>query len=294
MKITIPISERWLVFLSLFGSVLGWGWAWVGIRSAMYYYESGQLALGSYAIATLTLLPFWIKRGAHLPKLHHWPLFIIMGLTGFTFYNFFVNLGEKTVTAGTASLLGSSLPILTTLGAWLFFREKLTLLRWSGIMLAFWGTTITTFKADDSFQFSQGALFILLATVFSTIYGLLVKRMLYYYSSVEITIWSISIGTLGMIPLGHGLLNATFSAPWSATINLVLLGVFPGALCYLLFSFVITRVNMASAFSSMFLLPITSIILSWLLLGELPSWIACIGGTITLFGAYLVNTEKLL
>src|SRR3990167_1447547 len=293
MKFINRIPEPWLVFLSLFGAVLGWGWAWVGIREAMHYYGPGQLALGRYMVASLTLLPFWIGRGARLPEWRHWPLLIVMGLSGFTLYNFCVNLGEKTVTAGTASLLGSFLPILTTLGAWFFFREKLTFRGWSGIIIAFVGVAATSLGAQGNFQLSHGALLVLLAVFFAAIYGLLIKRMILRYRALDVTTWAIVAGTIGLIPFGSGLVQTAAHAPWNTTVNLILLGIFPGAICYALYSFALTRVNMARVASSIFFMPVTSIILGWFLLGELPSGIAFIGGVITLWGAYLVNTSKL-
>ena len=285
------LSDRWVLYLSLAGSALGWGWAWVGIRAAVQSYSPGQLALGRYTIAALVLLPFWAWRGARWPALKHWPVIAIMGITGFTIYNFSINQGEVTITAGTAALIGAALPILMAVGARWVFKEKITYAGWLGVFFAFCGVAITALGAGGALQLSSGALLVLLAMVSASVYGLLMKWMLVYYKPLELTVWSIWAGALGLVPLGSGLWQALQEAPQEATINMILLGIFPGAICYFLYAITTAKTHMAQVASWMFLLPLISIILGWFLLGELPSLMALVGGGVTLLGAYLVNVK---
>lgn len=136
-------SEIRILYLSLAGAALGWGWAWVGIRAALHAYTPGQLALGRYAIASVVLFPFWAWHGMRLPAWRDWPLMVVMGTTGFSIYNFLINQGEITISAGTAALLGASLPILMALGARYFFAEKLSHSGWLGVLIACSGVIIT-------------------------------------------------------------------------------------------------------------------------------------------------------
>ncbi|MFZ4116593.1 MAG: DMT family transporter [Chthoniobacterales bacterium] len=284
-----PRSLSWILYLSLAGSALGWGWGWVGIRAALHSYTPGQLALGRYAIASMVLLPFWAWHGARLPTWRHLPIIAVMGVTGFSIYNFCVNRGEVTITAGTAALLGALLPILMALGARYFFAEQLTIMGWLGVFIAFGGVAVTALGAHGSIHFSHSAFLVIMAMVSASIYGLLMKRMLAYYTPLEITTWSIWMGDLALIPLGGGLWKAVLHASPQATLNMLLLGIFPGALCYLLYAYTSSKTHMAQVASWLFLLPLLSILLGWLLLGELPTFMAFVGGAITLSGAYLVN-----
>jgi drug/metabolite transporter (DMT)-like permease len=286
------LPSSWLVFLSLLIAIIGWGWAWVGIRYAIRYYAPGQLAFGRYAVASMTLLPFWIARGRRLPQSKDWPALIVMGITGFTIYNFCIAVGEQTITAGTAALIGAFLPIGNTLGAAFFLHEKLSPSRWTGILIAFAGVAVTSLGAQGHFQFCFGAFLVFIAVVSASVYGVLTKHMVKNYPPLEVTSWAIWAGTLGLLPFGHGLLARVGQVPWLATFNVILLGILPGTICYALFTFALSRVTVARASTSMFFMPITSILLGWLLLGELPSWIAIAGGVVTIIGAYIVNTKK--
>jgi len=287
------LPASWLVFLSLLIAIIGWGWAWVGIRYAIRFYTPGQLAFGRYLVASITLLSFWIGRGGRFPKSRDWFSLIVMGITGFTIYNLCINLGEQTITAGTAALIGAFLPIGNTLGAAFFLGEKLSRTRLTGILIAFAGVAVTSLGAQGHyFEFSFGAFLVFLSVLSASVYGVLTKYMVKSYSPLEVVSWAIWAGTLGLIPFGHGLFTRVQEVPWLATFNVILLGILPGAICYALFTFALSRLSVARASTSMFFMPITSILLGWLLLGELPSWIAIAGGCVTIVGAYIVNTKK--
>ena len=246
------LPSSWIVFLSLLVAIIGWGWAWVGIRYAIRYYTPGQLAFGRYLVASMTLLPFWFARGRRLPESTHWVPLIIMGITGFTIYNFCINLGEQTITAGTAALIGAFLPIGNTLGASFFLNEKLSRSRLTGILIAFAGVAVTSLGAKGHFEFSFGAFLVFLAVLSASVYGVLTKHMVKTYPPLEVVSWAMWAGTLGLFPLSHGLFARVQEVPWLATFNVILLGILPGAICYALFTFALSRVAVARASTSMF------------------------------------------
>lgn len=280
-----------LVALSLAGAILGWGWAWVGIRDAVQHYEPGPLALGRYIVASLTLLPLWGVRGARLPPARDLPMIAAMGLLGFTFYNLGINAGEKTVTAGTASLIAACIPVMVMIGARLFFSERLAAGGWLGVLVAFAGVGIITASAEGGVRLSPGALLVLFASACAAGYGLLSKRFLSRHGWVEATTWAVWAGTLGLIPAGGGLLSAVASAPVSATIEVVLLGIFPGAVCYGFWNYAISRTSLSRVASWMFLIPAASVGLGWLLLEEMPPGMVLVGGIVALAGVFLANAR---
>lgn len=283
-------GNAWLL-VSLAGATLGWGWAWVGIRAAVPEYGAGPLALGRYVVATLVLLPFWLARGARLPQRRDWPAVAVMGLLGFTFYNLAVNQGEKTISAGTAALIAACIPVIQTIGGRFFFQERLTPAGWTGVALALGGALVTSLGAEGHFDFSLGAWLVLAGAVALSSYGLLCKRLLRRYRSLDITTWAIAIGTLGMLPFGLDLPAAVGRASPAATVTVVLLGVLPGALCYALWAVAFSRLSMARVSSWQFLIPLAAIAFGWLLLHELPPQAALIGGALTLGGVLLVNLK---
>ncbi len=90
-----------------------------------------------------------------LPDLKDIPAIFLFGALGFTFYHIALNYGEKTVNAGSASLIVSVTPIVTAILAFVFFNEKMKANGWIGGVISFIGIAFISF--------SQGGLFNLIA-----------------------------------------------------------------------------------------------------------------------------------
>ena len=286
------ISQKWLLRMSFWVTVLGWGWGWVGIREDLHYFNPGQLSLGRYLVASLTLFPFFLWKVKRLPPISDIPVLLMMGIIGFTLYNLLISTGEKTITAGEASLIGSCLPILTVLGASFFFKEHLSIIGWSGVFIAFSGVALMTLKNCNEIHLCRGAILVFIGIVCGSIYALLVKKILHQYSPIEVTAWTMWFGTIGLIPFGGGLFSSLAHAPSHALITMLFLGMVTGALCYLSFIYLTAHLPMAKVANVKFFIPLTSLLLGWLLLGEFPSFLILLGGTITIVGAYLVHCVK--
>jgi drug/metabolite transporter (DMT)-like permease len=286
------ISQKWLLRMSFWVTVLGWGWGWVGIREDLHYFNPGQLSLGRYLVASLTLFPFFLWKVKRLPPISDIPVLLMMGIIGFTLYNLLISTGEKTITAGEASLIGSCLPILTVLGASFFFKEHLSIIGWSGVFIAFSGVALMTLKNCNEIHLCRGAILVFIGIVCGSIYALLVKKILHQYSPIEVTAWTLWIGTLGFIPFGGGIFSALAHAPPHALVTMLFLGIVTGALCYICFIFLTAHLPIAQVANVKFFIPVASVILGWLLLGEIPSWMILLGGAITLSGASLVHYQK--
>ncbi len=273
-------------------AMVGWGWAWVGIRAAVRHYEPGALAMGRYAVASLVLLPVWWARGRTLPARKDLAASIVSGLLGITLYNLGLNTGEKTVTAGAASLIASIIPVLFTLGARVFFKERLPWLGWVGVGISFAGVGLIALSGDDETSImSVGALFVLGASFCAAGFGLINKRLLQRYAALDVTTWAIWAGTAGLLFFAPATVRDVATAPLSATANVIVLGVFPGALCYALWSYVVARWPMSRVASWMFLIPVVAVLMGWWMLNELPAPLAFVGGAITLAGVAMVNAR---
>ena len=73
--------------------------------------------------------------------------------------------GLKATTAANASLLNNFEIVATALIALIFFKEKISLRLWLGIIFVTLSCGLLSFEDSSSFQFSYGSLFILLACV---------------------------------------------------------------------------------------------------------------------------------
>jgi len=285
MKHHFPIRA----VLALAAALVLWSSAFAGIRVGLTAYPPAELALLRFLVASLVLAIYAGLAHFRRPQLRDVPRLALTGALGITFYNIALNYGELTVSAGAASLLIASAPIWTALLATISLQERLTLWGWGGVFISFAGVAVIAAGEGGGFRLSIHALLIVAAAIAAAIYIVMQKELLRRLSALEFTAYSIWFGTLFMIPFGLGLPHTLAAAPLRPTVAIVYLGIFPGALAYVAWSYVMTHGPASSTASYLYLNPVLAIAIAWLWLGEVPRMMSLIGGGVALAGVIIVN-----
>jgi drug/metabolite transporter (DMT)-like permease len=203
-------------------------------------------------------------------------------------------LGETRVSAGAASLIGNTQPAMTVLLAVVLLRERISVLAWIGIAISFAGAALIAIGASHgaAIRFQPAALFVVLASLCSAVYTIVLKLMLTRYTAAELTIYSIWFGTAFAIPwMGH-LLAAVRTAEPASTLSAVYLGVVSIGFGYAAWSYALANMQLAKVASAYNLIAVFAIAISYVWLAEIPSPVSLLGGAISIAGVLLVTREQ--
>ncbi|MGE5542398.1 MAG: DMT family transporter [Bacillota bacterium] len=270
-------------------TIVSWASAFAGISAGLRAYSPAHLALVRYAVASVTLALYAVATRMPLPRARDIPGFALTGIVGITFYNVALGYGQTAVPAATASLLIASAPAWLALVASVFLGERLRPRGWAGIALSLAGVAVISAGKGLGLQIEPQALIVLSAAVASSLYSLGQKAFLSRYSALQCATYAIWSGTVFLLPFAPGLLDSLKAASPAHTAAVVYLGIVPGALGYVAWSNVLSRLPAATAGSFLHLVPPVAMLIAWIWLGEVPSIVSVAGGALVLAGVVMVN-----
>ncbi|MDC0770839.1 DMT family transporter [Streptomyces sp. HD] len=286
------------VWLALLGALALWASAFVGISSALADFTPGAISLVRYTVSSVVAVLMWLaySRRRREPleapaRRDVWPI-LVSALMVVVVYSLGVNYGEQSVTPGTASFIAGQAPVFSILLAFLLLRERVTGRGWLGVAIGAAGVVLMLFADQTGVQVNTGSLYVLAATVGECLYFVLSKPLLERYSPHALNAWVTVAGTVMLLPYAGQALSSLSSASLSSILLLVYLGVFPGAVAYLLWNMALAHLSVTATTSSLYALPAMTIVMSVLWVDKLPSTLGVIGGLVSLVGAGLVANRQ--
>ncbi|HDC5207522.1 TPA: DMT family transporter [Staphylococcus aureus] len=277
-------------FLSYLFTIILWGSAFPMIKIALNDFSAESLSAFRLILATIILLPFVIIKKLPTPELRDIPVIFILGFCGFVIYHTALNFGETLISAGISGILVSTTPIFSSALAYIFLKEHFSKWNWLSSLVAFIGISIISISKDDYTTINVLGVFIILLASFSeSLYFTFQKKYIEKYGFIAFTLYTIMASSPFMLIFIPEIINDIHGATFTSIVSVLYLAIFPTIIPYVLLAYIVKSVGVSDATMSLYLTPIVSLLLSYLLLDELPTTLAIIGGIITLLGVSLSN-----
>ncbi len=280
-------KSRITALVLAFLTIVLWSSAFVFTKIALKHLTPETLGAVRYLFASLFLLIIALVKRTRLPRLRDLPVIFASGFAGFAFYAYAFNMGSMRVTAATASILISTGPIFTAALAALFYKERISPPCWLAIAVQFAGIVIIALGGGE-LSFNWGIIWMVLAALAIAVYNVLQRRLLKTYTTFEATTYSIFSGTILMSYFMIDGLAQLKAAPILDIVNIAYLGIFPGAVGFLLWSKAMSKAEKITTVTNfMFITPLLSGVLGVLIISEFPTVATISGGAVIIGGSLL-------
>jgi drug/metabolite transporter (DMT)-like permease len=283
------------IYILMVLSTIFWAGAFIAGKLSVPYIPVYTLTFLRFSVATLILYFILRYNGENEYKLkkEDFPVFLFTGLVGMLGYHVFFFTALKYTTAISSSIIGATNPIITTILSFIFLKDKINTKRALGIALSFTGVFLTITNADlnvmRTLSLNKGDLLMLVAVLMWAAYGIFSKKVMPRYSPMILTYYSFLFCTVILLPF------VIYEKPWTFAANVpyysylasLYMSIFASVIGYLVQQMSIKQIGPSKTSIFINLVPIFSIILSVLILGETASPIKLLTALLIIAGVYI-------
>ena len=286
-----------IIYPLLVIAMLFWSFSFIWAKRALVCYNPITIIYFRTIVASvILLLVLLIAKKRIKIKLKHLPLFIVLAF----FEPFLYFLGETNgltkVDASTAGIIIGTIPLFTPIVAYIFLKERISKLNIIGIVLSVIGVAVMTFDINLNMQVSPDGLMLLGVAIIATLgYTVAVKKIPEEYSVFTITFYQNLIGSFMFLPLvlifeKDNIMQAGFV--WNSILPIIELGIFASAAAFVCYTYTLRYIPIARANIFTNLIPVFTLFLSALLLGEEITAQKVIGIAIVLSGVFIAQAKR--
>lgn len=287
-----------MIYLKLFLTAVFWGGTFIAGRILAQEVQPWSGSFLRFLVASVGMIPLVWHFEGRLQPLGKKEVFLVFlsGMTGVFLYNVFFLTGLQTVQAGRASVIVASNPVLISLFAALLFRgERMTPRKILGVALSVCGAVfvITRGHPEEILQGAagRGEMFIFGCVASWVSYSLIGKVVMRDVQPVSAVTYACLVGASALLPpaLIEGMAGNLGSYSIAAWLSIVYLGFFGTCIGFIWYYEGIREIGPSRAGVFINFVPISAVILSFLLLGETIDASLLIGAALVLSGIYLTN-----
>jgi drug/metabolite transporter (DMT)-like permease len=295
------ISQRLTANAGAFVAAVLFGSSVVAVRVAVQEVPPLSLAVIRFGQGGLLLVFVLLLVGAREQlrvKWHDLPLLLLLGAVLFTVFPVTFNASLRLIEASRGALLLATIPLWSALLARIARSERLVPRQVVGVFLSLGGVGLALADRGLGWQGGLGSLvgdgLMLVTALCGAAYGVLSQRAFARYNALTVTTYAMVLGTLLLLPaaLAEGLVGVLPQLDRQTVALLVFLGVFGGALGFLLWTFALTRLTPTQVAVYINLNPLVAMVLAAALLAERLTIIFVAGFGAVLLGVLMVNWPR--
>ncbi|MFZ5651599.1 MAG: DMT family transporter [Bacillota bacterium] len=270
-----------------------WGLSFLSIKVSVMVIPPMTLALVRFLMASVILVAMLkiMEPGSRLDK-KDVPALSAAGIVGITLYFFFENNGVKLTTASVASIIIATIPIMSIISDFIFFKIPLLPYKVICVILSIAGVYMVVganIAGPGGSGNLAGNLLMLGAAVSWVAYSIVTRPLGKKHTQLFIVTYQTVFGTISLVPFS--LLEMGDWQPVSVAVmlNVAYLGIFCSALGYYLYVYSMKKLGIGVVSLFINLIPVVTVVSSYFILGEEITTVQMAGGALIVTSVYLAS-----
>lgn len=284
-------------YIAMIIACVFWAGAFIAGKSSISSFGPWSLTFYRFFFATILIFPILYMTSRESLKLskEQWKVAILLGFVGMLGYHVLFFTALKYTTASSASMLAATNPIMTAILLAIFYKEKLSLPKIGLLLLALFGValTITNWQLGTLLDMERniGELIMMVAVLCWAGYSILVKKFIHLFKPIVMTAYAFLTCTVMVLPfaLFEGLIKDSVAATPTAWLSALYMAFFASVLGYWVQQSSIQKIGPAKTNIFINLVPVFSLILANLILGEQIPVTKMISGGLIIIAVVLFN-----
>lgn len=297
-----PVSRKTVWYFTLLAlASLMWSGQGIAVKVLDPYLGPIAITFLPFYVTTLLFVPLlWRMRRRNpevcSPTARDWVQFAIAGIAGQVLAQLGMTWGISQSLASNGAILNLLIPVISAVLASFMLKERLTRLRIVSLAIGLVGVVLLSVgdlrqSSFSSMKFLVGNLLIFGGCFGSAFYNVYCKGLMQKFQEIEILIYSYITASVASIPLLIWVepihVNSLLAFDAKSIAAFLFLALFMYGASMLLFFKALQHLDVTTASTSLYLVPVFGVVLAALLLGERLSAPA-IGGALTVLGATIL------
>ena len=277
-------------------AMITWGYSWVGAKILGPYGHVSTKIFLRFFFASIALIPILFKYRIPFRIDKKGFIFILWNSISLCSYNYFYFKSTHMGLAGVGGVLVTTLnPILTSLFVFSFLdRSSAKLKEFVGLIMGLTGGGIIMrlWEMDIALMISSGNIFYILAScswVSVTITSQKSKNHIHFLTYSFWSFLSSSLLSLSFCEIES--ISQTINYDWIYWLNIFLLSIVVMSFANTMYFFASSKIGAVKASSFIFVVPLTAIIFSKIILNEQVLYTTVLGGILSVVAVYLINKK---
>ncbi|GAB6058712.1 DMT family transporter [Desulfonatronum parangueonense] len=276
---------------ALFLATVLWAGSFIAMKFAIGVYGPMVVVLARMALASCCLLLLVGRFKSERYQKGDWKLLLFMALCEPCLYFIFEAMALTYTSASQAGMIVAILPLMVAVAARFFLKERLSRRIWLGFVIAIMGVIWLTLLSESTEHAPNPLLgnfleFLAMCCAAGSMIAL--KKLCVRFSPLFLTSVQAFTGCIFFLPIVF-LPGTTMpdSFHWQAVLSIIYLGFGVTIVAYWLYNYGVSRIPAGQASVFVNLIPVITLFLGWLILGERLVPLQYLASAVVLIGIFL-------